>query len=203
MKEFRRSPKNGEPSNYECTAVLGGLAALTGRDEAVTWLSDKLWSLYGPKPVESYCKGDFKGILFAKFASKGERDTAVALLRSAGYEHEGKKVWAKPDMPLEARTVRSFVFAAKNVMNAWGWHELDLWADPDAGTLKLAGEVVISASVKNGALCVEYGAGWEAYYNTADHPEMKQLIVDSDSKIKKGAGKGGDKATAKGRKGIA
>ena len=91
---------------------------------------------------------------------------------------------------------------AKYVMKTWGWHQSDLWADPEAGTLKLAGETIMTAAVQHGALCVEYAEGWNDYFNTDAYPEMKQLVSNSGSKIKKGAGKGGDKAGAKSRKGL-
>lgn len=195
----RQMPPAGELNSYECTAVLGGLVSLAGMDEAETWLTDKLWSLYGPRPVETYCKGDFKGILFAKFSSKGDRDTAVAMLRRANRQHGDNTVWAKPDAPLEERTLRSFMFAAKHVMNDWGWELSDLWVEPEAGVLKLARETIITAVVKDGSLCIEYGKDWEPYFNTAEHPDMMKLVADSNSKLSKGSGKGGHKGK-KGKK---
>ena len=140
--------RSQHPSNHECTAFLGGLTALGGKDEAATWLTNKMWSLYGPMPIETYCKkGDFKGILFAKFSSKGERDTALAMLKSAGCKEGDTSIYAKPDRPLEERTLRTFTFEAKKIMESWGWHLSDLWADPEAGTLKLAGETIITAAI--------------------------------------------------------
>ena len=68
--------------------------------------------------------------------------------------------------------------------------------------MELARETIITAAIKNGSLSVEYAENWEQYFNTDAYPEMKQLLATNDSKVKKGLGKGGDKAGAKSRKGI-
>ena len=188
-------------NDYERTAVLGGLAALSGKEEAIGWISDKLWSLYGPTPLETYCKGEFKGIMFTKFSSKGDRDAAVAKLRNS-CKGGGSSVWAKPDLPLNERTLKTLTLGAKYIMEAWGWHQSDLWAEPEEGTLKLAGEMILKAAIKNGSITIEYGEGWEQYLITDRFPEMKELLISLDGKIKKGGGKGGDKASAKARKGL-
>ena len=53
----------------QCTAVLGGLTSLGSKDVAETWVYDKLFMLYGPKPKFVESRGDFRGILFAQFDS--------------------------------------------------------------------------------------------------------------------------------------
>ena len=59
------------------TAVLGGLSSMSSVNDAWFWLSNKMWDLYGPQPTEVYSKGEFRGIIFAKFDSNAERDSAV------------------------------------------------------------------------------------------------------------------------------
>ena len=53
--------------------MLGGLNGLKDSEEAETWLTDRLSEAQGPIATDTYCKGDFRGVLFAKFANKGDR----------------------------------------------------------------------------------------------------------------------------------
>eukprot|EP00959_Pyramimonas_sp_CCMP1952_P240770 5031960-Pyramimonas_sp.AAC.1 len=63
----------------------------------MTWTKDKLQTLGAPLPLKIYSKGEFKGILFAEFASSAERGLAVELLRRAGLHSGQKRVWASQD----------------------------------------------------------------------------------------------------------
>ena len=99
MAELKAGGPLGE-TEREKTAVLGGLQGLDSKEEAETWLKDKLTVLKGPEYTETYCKGDeFKGILFAKFATKKERDSAVSKLTQARRQKGAQDVWANPDLP--------------------------------------------------------------------------------------------------------
>ena len=51
--------------------------------EAQKWLTDELWSAWLPQPTETYCKGDFKGILFAEIPKKSERDEVVGWFKKS------------------------------------------------------------------------------------------------------------------------
>ena len=53
------------PENIR-TAVIGGLSGLSGEAQASQWIRDKMQSLQGPTVEESYIKGDFKRLLFAR-----------------------------------------------------------------------------------------------------------------------------------------
>ena len=68
--------------------------------------------------------------------------------------------------------------------------------------MKVSGEIIFKAAIKDGAIKIEYEEGWEQYLITDRFPEMKELLISLDGKIKKGGGKGGDKASAKPRKGL-
>ena len=108
---LKQGSSHTEATDRECTAVLGGLTALVDEDKAATWLTDKLASLSGPKPRDIFTKGDeFRGIIFAKFADKSQRDDAVSVLRRARCPQDGKDAWAKPDLPFEEGTMRHLVF---------------------------------------------------------------------------------------------
>ena len=85
-------------------------------NDAWFWLSNKMWDLYGPQPTEVYSKGEFRGIIFAKFDSEEKRDSAVKLLRQSSLREGGNAVWVKPDKALHQRTLRSFAFGAKYLL---------------------------------------------------------------------------------------
>ena len=74
-----------------------------------------------------------------------------------GESSGGESIWAKEDLPLEARILRSVTMGAKHAMVDWGWPASALWVDLAAGTVKLAGEIVLSASIHEQQLSVEYG----------------------------------------------
>ena len=127
------------------TAVAGGLASLKSKVEAEKWLKEKLWHLYGPQPTEVYVKGDFKGIAFAKFPTTGERDRAVSVLKAAGAHEGGDPVWAKPDLPLEVRVLKRFLFEAKHVLTSiWGYPNTSVYADPDTGILYVGNDIALT-----------------------------------------------------------
>ena len=193
---LRQGTSHAHAPDRECTAVLGGLSALDDEDEATTWLKDKLASLTGPKPHDIYTKGDeFRGIIFARFANKRDRDDAVSKLRRARCQQEGKEVWAKPDLPFEERTMRHLVFGAKRVMTEWGYDKAAIWADPDKGMLSVGGEKVMSAKLEGKTLKMEYGPGWEEFlHDDAKHPEWKNLLQTIRDKLANAPGKGKGKA---------
>ena len=75
-------PDNMDDVNdYERTAILGGLTGFGDKNEVWRWLSNELWWYNGPNVTEMYCKGEFKNIVFAKFATKRDRDNAIAIFR--------------------------------------------------------------------------------------------------------------------------
>ena len=89
---------------------MGGLTWLSTKDEAETWVGNKLWYLYGPQPTETFSKGDFRGLLFVKFTTTGDRDAAVRVLKNVG-----DKIWAKKDEEVEIRVIKGLVFGTKEL----------------------------------------------------------------------------------------
>ena len=115
-----------------CIVVLGGLSALENLEYAKKWITNKMWNSYGPCPTEMYCKGEFKGILFAKFGTKGEHDTAIQIMRKGRCSERGHQVWMKPDLPIEDRVRHSFVFNVKYLLlKRWGWEKRAIWVAPE------------------------------------------------------------------------
>ena len=183
------------------TAVLGGLSSMSSVNDAWFWLSNKMWDLYGPQPTEVYSKGEFRGIIFAKFDSEEKRDSAVKLLRQSSLREGGNAVWAKPDQVLHQRTLRSFAFGAKYLLTKWG--DKGIWADPDTGSVLQGGkdgDSIITASISGQTINVTYATGWEKYLTDEAHPEFKDMLKLLEDKLGnstdpgKGVGKGHGKA---------
>ena len=122
----------GSDDMRELTLVIGGLGAIGSKEEAETWVYEKLWCAYGPKPVNVYVKGEFSGILFVQFCSREDREGAVQILKNTGCQEEGTKVWAKRDQKLEVRIINSLVWGTKKLLGQ------SIWADPDTGTVSMA-----------------------------------------------------------------
>ncbi|CAE6920044.1 unnamed protein product [Symbiodinium sp. CCMP2592] len=96
---LRFSPNTDKPEPAK-VMVVGGLAALQDVQSATTWVTNTLVSMRGPSIISTYVKLEkFQGLLFVKFASVVDRDTAVALLRSGSLKIGDSAVWATQDLP--------------------------------------------------------------------------------------------------------
>ena len=109
-----------EDIERERAAVIGGLKELANLEKSETWVRDKLWTLWAPMPTEVYCRGDFKGVVFAKFGSKEDRDAAVKALKKAGLKEHGHEVWAKEDLPIEFRAPKRLLLGLKYLLGING-----------------------------------------------------------------------------------
>ena len=152
-------------------------------------MTDQLWSAWLSQPMEIYCKGDFKGIIFAKFRGNTERDEVVGWFRKTSTKIQDTDVWSKPDRPLNERILMSLVFGTKYLCCK------SLWADPEQGLVTLWGTKVLKGSIVDKKLSIEYGEGWETYLHDKDHPEFKDMVKTLHGKLASGekGGKGGGK----------
>ena len=169
----------GSDDMRELTLVIGGLSATGSKENAETWIYDKLWYAHGPKPVNVYMKGEFSGILFVQFCSRADREGAVHILKNSGCQEEGTKVWAKRDQALEVRIINSLVWGTKNLLDR------SIWADPDAGIVSIGkkGEMILKGVVTNNVLIIEYGVGWELYLHDPKYPEFKLMVQALQQKL--------------------
>ena len=119
----------------DLTMVVGGLKDHSTLDEAEQFIRNKLWTHYGPAVTEVYAKGDFKGLVFVKFSSKVNRDSATSIFRQQKFKHGENLIWAKEDMPISARLKQSVLFSAKKAMISWGYDKTAIWADTESSKL--------------------------------------------------------------------
>ena len=82
------------------TMVIGGLGSDGNKDAASEWVENKCSQIADCKPTEIFSKGDFNGILFAKFASKDQRDSSVQKLCKASPSRDRNRTWFTEDLPI-------------------------------------------------------------------------------------------------------
>ena len=138
-------------------AVVGNLLGFESEAAAKEWMWKELKDLGGPKPLEIYPKGDFKMMLFMRFASKAQCDTATSLLNNARRLREGKTVWARPEPPIEQRVAESFLFGCKKMFLDRDYNKKVTFVDTDTLSLSIDRQLVLKVSVSQKKL----NAGWQ------------------------------------------
>ena len=81
-----------------------------------------------------------------------------------------------------------------------GWaHQQSLAAPPQSQTLDPA----LSAKIVDNKMTIEYGPGWEQYFNDPEYRKFAEHVKSSNDKLAKGqpATKGAGKSKDKGSKG--
>ena len=123
-------------------AVVGGMKWALSKDDAEYWFTRQLKYIEAPTPIETFAKGDFTGLLFARFATKAERDTAVSKIRASKFQWQGETMWAKADMPLRTnadalRLLRIHIATYKHlnarVLNVSGFGRLVVFEETENG----------------------------------------------------------------------
>ena len=152
--------------------------------DATTWLTTKRNALQGPSHIGTYMKPQvFQWLLFAKFRTSVDRDTAVALLRSAEMHEKGKKVWVTQDLPMMQRVQKSFHHGTS--MKAWGvgFHKRDMEWDDNFTSPKVGPSVVVTVRISNQKLVCDWSSEWAQWNNLQNSIELKQLIQRANDKL--------------------
>ena len=184
--------------DFAKTMVVGGFASLQSLESSTTWLERKLEALKGPKHVGTYMKAqEFQGPLFAKFASTVDRDTAVAMLRSARFQEGGTPVWATQDLPVPIRARKIFLVGMRWQLGEWGFEKRNIQIDDDYTEMKVANEVVLKVFVENGALQCRWNDTWASWTELQSAPEVQSLGGARAAKTLSHLGKGNGKSKGK------
>ena len=190
----------GLDSGRTRTAVFGGFGDAASIAEATKWLESKIKSIVDSSPVDIYCKGEFVGILFAKFASVADRERTINTFRRSQFSFQSSKTWANVDRPVAERAVRNVLFGIKWMLVEWGYTKESLWVDEGAQTVVCGPELVATVKVSpEGDLNVTYGTGWDTWDDFQQKPELLTLVSTASKKFAKAAGKGKDKNKEKGK----
>ena len=142
----------------------------------------------------------FRGLIFARFGSNGERDMAVRLLRGANCMEGNQDIWAKPDKPLDIRVLQSLVFGTKHALSKY-YDKSQIWGDIDepdkSGGLWLGNDKIFTASIAGNQLSITFEDGWEEWLTHGDYPEFQTIIDTVKSKLASAKGTGKSKGKTK------
>eukprot|EP00973_Karenia_brevis_P063164 8782509-Karenia_brevis.AAC.1 len=142
--------------------------------------------------------GEFKGLMWIKFASEELRNSVVRTLGPLRLQHGSSGIWINRDRPVEERCQMSYLYAIKKLMVTWEFAKGSLWVDENTRQLYWNEDVVTSTSVRDGELHVAFGSTWQDFlqegnideiYDKANASLQKSLRIKS-----KGKGKGKSKA---------
>ena len=89
-------------------------------------------------PTKIYSKGQFKGILWAKFESSSIRDRVAESLRKHNDMILGAIIWCATDLPLAMRVERKFLFSLKRLLISWAWQLFEINVNIDNACLQIA-----------------------------------------------------------------
>ena len=198
MKVPTHTTASPSHTDTKCTMVVGGLAGLKTLPAASKWLTDTLESLHGPIHTGVYVKSeDFNGLMFAKFRSQLDCDTAVATLRSAKLSVNGSPVWASLDLPPLIRAKKVFMLGLRWQLGQWGFVKRDIVISEDYSNMSIGEKVILKfTSCVDGLLKLEWSDEWANWAEFQSSAEVQQLADRANAileKQAKGVGKGKSK----------
>ena len=155
-------------SSTSTPAVFGGLSSTGDLDGAKGWVSNMLWDGWLKGPSKMYCKGNFKGIIWAEFANSGDRDAAIQRVKDSGAVLGQDRVWANVEKPVEDRVPLSILIRAKYLLIKWGIPKEQLWVDAATNTLSYDNKAAISTKVIDLKLMIEFQDDWAEYIKGGD-----------------------------------
>ena len=160
----------------ECTMVIGGLREHNTIEEAGRWISDELWTAYGPQPCSTYSTGVFKGIAYARFENKQSRDAAVKVFEILKKRDGGTNVWAKMDQPINTQVLHSFCYGLRWQLGEWGYPKKEYYIDNDTWIFHALGKEILQASVKDGQIELKWkNTEWENWAELKNSTDFRNF----------------------------
>jgi hypothetical protein len=194
------------PKEGPSTALVGAMNDASSGDSAKTWL----WGILQKEGIEGvqdvYYKGDFKGLLWVKFASIEKREVAISKYNSlkSKYNNSEKNSYMNPDLPITIRAGISFLNSLKKLMVSWGQNAGSIKWDPDLLTMQISGKDVLRVASDDYKFVLTWvDPSWGKWEELVNDPQFKNLAKEAQDKltkaqthIDKGKGKGGSSATS-------
>ena len=183
------------------TAVFGNLDGFDMFNTAAAWLKDQLATLSGPTPQNLYIKGDTNHILYAEFGNTLDRDTAVALIRSASLQRNGKTIWASPDRRPTDRAARNFCFGLKYMLKEHMNMQFVIKVNDEMPfQVHVGGELALTVTTTDTSLKREWANEWGQWDRLQKHEKLKELTAKCDDLVSRASTgmKGGPKGNSKG-----
>ena len=181
----------GDGKSQSGTALVGNIPGAGDLKQAQEWIIKLCKSENLVPPADIYIKSDkFEGFVFTRYGSEKERDDLIERIQktsTAGSSTTGsKRLYAKPDLPLDMRTADSTLFAIKRMLASWGFAKNCIQVDTAASTLSVAGKEIVKITVKEFKLILEWQDGeWETWEALTTSEELTSLTTERQSKLDK------------------
>ena len=190
LKNSGGSSAKGDGKSRSCTALVGNIPGGGDLEHAQQWIIKLCKSENLVRPADIYIKSPkFEGFVFAKCGSEKERSELIEHIqksREGSSTTVSKRVYAKPDLPLDIRTADSTLFAMKRLLASWGFAKSCIEVDTDAATLSVAKKEIVKITVKDYKLILEWQDGeWESWEALTASDELTSLTTEKQSKLDK------------------
>ena len=141
---------------------------------------------------------DSNGMLFVKFASPVQRETAMNKFNGIKSKFGDKTNRMNPDTPIQNRVPNSFLLSFKKLLVSWGFSKSAVQVDTSEQTMSVEGEVVLKACVKDLEFQLDWiKSSWSSWKTLAEDVEYLALLRETKTKLQnakqrmdKGKGKG-------------
>ena len=127
------------------------------------------------------------------------REWAVEKVGKARRKLSNKQVRSFPDLPVEQRIPRSFLFKVKQMLSEtrWGYSKLATWIDTEAQQLWLGDDLGMTVNIAAAKLNIAYEHQWEEFFKDE---EYDKLIAATEQRVPQAVSSAGQ---TKGKKGKA
>ena len=99
------------------TLICGGLPTSISEKDAKEWLREKIAGITHVQP-EIFCRGDYKGRVWAKFTDIGLRDNVSKTLGTSTLFHGSNPIWFNKDRPAEERCQLGLLYGVKKLLRS-------------------------------------------------------------------------------------
>ena len=189
------------PIDHHSNIVVGNIPGEATFEAAKAWLTKHCLSYRIEPPAETYTKGPYAGLIFAKCVSPTQRDSILSSIRTLHNSTSSvPKTWAKIDKPLNARTVESTLMAMKRMLVEWEYPRSIVDIDLDTCTLSVGRKETVQVSVDSFSLQLKWVDGeWEKWEELQSSDELADIQSKAQARLdkakgymanKKGMGKG-------------
>ena len=171
------------------------------KDEAETWLKNKLREFGFDPYTNLYTKGDeFQGVLFAKFSSNQVMQQVIQAIIKNRPKAGKNEIWCKRDRPIEPRTAISALLALRKQLVTWKFAKSSIKIDEESFTMTVGGVSVVTAHVLDHNLSFNWtDETWGKWTELQDSSELKDIMDKANARLQKAAqmsGKGDGKGRA-------
>ena len=130
-------------------------------------------------------EGSFNGMVFVKFRTVEQRDNAIRIFNALKTGLSDGKSFMSPDLPIESRVPRSFLFKFKKLLTDCLFNRSSVYVDPDLGTISVEGLPILKVVVQEFELKLEWLAdAWKEWEDLHRDPSFTEIWQASQESLK-------------------